>query len=120
MITDPFMAEKMKRALKIANNVYTLDDIMDHIKSGKMQGHVEGSTWAITQVHEFPRKKAVDILYVVGSLESSLKLENKIEHWARELGADLLTATGRSGWWDFRTLGWKRNGVVYAKELKNG
>lgn len=120
MISDPAMVEKMARALKVANGVYSLDDIIHQMELGNLQGHVEGNTWAVTSVQQFPRKKVVDILYVVGSLNDALIMEKKLERWSRELEADLMTATGRDGWWNFRSLGWKRNGVVYAKELKDG
>jgi hypothetical protein len=120
MITDPLMVKRMAKALDMAGNVYTLTDIMGQIEKGTLQSHVENDTWAVTQVQNFPRKKVVDILYVVGYLDDSLRMEKKLEHWAGELGADMLTAAGREGWWNFRTPGWKQTGTMYAKELKNG
>ena len=116
-VTDPGMAKKMAKALKCNHDVFNLDDIREHLKNGKMQGHVEGDTWAITQVHEWPRQKSVNILYVIGSIENSLKLENKIEEWAKEIGAGFITAVGRDGWWEHRTPGWKKMGVLYSKDI---
>ena len=120
MITDPLMVKRMTKALEMAGNVYTLDDVIDQVKKGSLQGHVDGDTWAITQVQDFPRKKVVDILYVIGYLDDSLRMEKKIEDWAKGLGASMLTAAGREGWWNFRTPGWKQTGTMYAKELTNG
>jgi hypothetical protein len=117
IITDPRMAELMDKALAYGNHLFNLDDIQRELKSGKMQGHVEGDTWAITQVHEWPRRKSVNILYVVGNLDDSFKLEANIEEWAKSIGADLLTATGRDGWWKCRTPGWKKVGILYSKEI---
>src|SRR6188768_3520494 len=101
-ITDPEMRRKVQRALKEGNNCYTLDDLMDHIKAGTMQSHAFGNTWVITQVHEFPRRKSVDITYVVGSIEEALDGQSYIYNWAREVGADLITGVGRDGWDWFR------------------
>ena len=120
MTPNKEMVEKLAEALKLAHDVYTLEDIIELIEKGTLQGHVEGDTWVVTQVHTFPRKRIVEILYVVGDLNDSIRMEKKIEQWARELNADLIIATGREGWWDFRTPGWKKTGVTYAKDLKNG
>ena len=116
-IIDPIMADKMRRALKVGDDLYNLDDIEAGLASGDLQGHVEGDTWAITQIHQWPRKKAVNVLFVVGSLENSLKLEAKVEAWAKEQGATLLTAIGRGGWWSHRTPNWKIVGNLYSKVI---
>jgi hypothetical protein len=117
IITDKFMLKKMARALKAANDVFNLDDIGEGLRNGHMQGHVEGDTWAITQVHQWPRRKSVNILVVVGNMEDSLILEGKITKWAKELGADHITALGRDGWWRRKLPGWKKMGVVYTKDI---
>jgi hypothetical protein len=116
-IIDPVMLRKMARALKLGDNLYTLDDIEAQLATGNMQGHVEGDTWAITQVHDYPNRKAVNILFVVGTLENSLKLEAKVESWSKDIGADLLMAIGRGGWWQFRTPGWRMIGTLYSKDI---
>jgi hypothetical protein len=87
------------------------------LKSGEAQGHVVGDTWAITQVHKFPARISVNVMIVVGNMEDSLKLEAKIETWAKSIGANLLTGIGRDGWWEYKTPGWKKMGTCYAKEL---
>jgi len=116
-ISDPIMAEKMHKALRIGGDLYNFDDVMADLQSGRMQGHVEGDTWAVTQVHQWPRRKAVNVLFVVGSLENSLKLEAKVEAWAKSIDAELLTAVGRGGWWQHRTPGWKIVGTLYSKDI---
>jgi hypothetical protein len=116
-ITDPKMQKKFEKVLGMSNNLFNLEDIREGLQSGNMQSHAEGDTWAITQVHEWPRRKAVNILFVVGSLSNSLKLEQKIEAWAKEIGADLVTAVGRDGWWNKHTPGWKKVGTLYSKDI---
>jgi valyl-tRNA synthetase len=54
---------------------------------------------------------------VIGNLDDSFKLEMKIEKWAKEIGADLVTAVGREGWWDHRLPGWKKQGAIYSKDI---
>jgi hypothetical protein len=117
-ITDPEMKKKMERALSVGGDLYTLDDIEEGLNRGELQGHTEGDTWAITQVQNFPQKVAVHILFVVGSLDNSLKLEAKIAEWARTtIQADLLTGTGRNGWWAYKIPGWRTVSTNFAKDL---
>lgn len=116
-IVDPVMYKKMERALRLNNYMYDLGDIQDGLDNGDMQGHVEGDTWAITQVHNWPRQKTVNILFVVGNIEDVVKLEVKIEKWAKEIGASLLTGIGRDGWWERRTPGWRKVGTLFAKDI---
>lgn len=116
-ITDTKMMAKMNKALSFGGDLFSLDDIKEYLKDGRMQGHVENDTWAITQVHEWPRKRSVNILYVIGNIEDSVKLEEKIVEWAKSIEADTLTAVGRDGWWEHILPGWKKIGTLYSKEL---
>ena len=116
-IDDPEMFKKLIRALEVSGNLYTLSDIEEGLNSGSLQSHVEGDTWAITQVHDWPQRRAVNILFVIGSIEDTAELEAKIEKWAKDINANLLTATGREGWWKVRTPGWKTTGTLYSKDI---
>lgn len=116
-IINPDMKKKMDRALRSGDGLYSLEDVEAGLKSGNMQSHVEGDTWAITQVQQWPRRKAVHVLFVVGTLENSVKLEAKVESWAKDIGADLITAIGRGGWWLHKTPGWRIVGTLYSKDV---
>lgn len=117
IIIQEKMVLKVARALNQANNIYSLEDIDNALRNGDMQSHAFGDTWGVTQVHQWPQRKAVNILFVVGNLSGSLMLEGKIERWAKSIGADLMTAVGREGWWEHRTSGWKKTGVLYSKDI---
>jgi hypothetical protein len=116
-IPSHIMMKKMQRALNGNDNLFTMNDIADFLRDGRMQGHVEGDTWAITQVHDWPQRRAVNIMYLVGSLPEAFKLEPKIEAWAKGLGANLITGVGREGWTAYKTLGWRKIGDLYSKEI---
>ncbi len=117
IIRDAFMLKKMERALHAANDLYSLQDIGNMLHTGDMQGHVEKDTWALTQICDYPRKRTVDITFVVGNLEGSLLLEEKITNWAKGHKASLITAVGREGWWEHRTPGWRKCGTLFAKDI---
>lgn len=112
------MRTKMNRALKFMENYYDLDDIENALHQGKMQGHVVGNTWGITQINDYPQKRTVSILYVIGDMVEIAALEKMIEDWSRGIGASMITTVGRDGWVDIaRDLGWRRVGTLYAKDL---
>ena len=110
----------MERALAISGDLFNLDDIDECLTNGEMQGHVEGCTWALTQVHDWPRRRVVNILFVAGFVQDIQALEAKIEEWAKSIGADRITAVGRDGWWEYRTPGWEKVGTLYSKGIRNG
>lgn len=116
-ITDPTMATKLVRALREGGDLHTLEDIYTALTCGEMQSHVEGQTWVITQVQQYPQKKVVYIWYVVGVQEDLDAIEVRLIEWAREIGARAITSIGRGGWWKLRTPGWKAAGVIYSKEV---
>lgn len=116
-ITDPTMAKKLSRALKEGGDLHTLEDIATALTCGEMQSHVEGETWAITQVQVYPRKKVVYIWYIIGVQMDIGDLEDKITAWAKDIGARSITSIGRGGWWKLKTPGWKMAGIVYSKDI---
>jgi hypothetical protein len=117
IVTEPKMRKKLVRALKQGNNLYDLNDIENALAQGSMQGHVNGDTWAVTQVHDWPHRRSVEILFVVGNLHEAVMMEEKLEDWARAIGATMITAVGREGWWNHKTPGWKKVGVLYSKDI---
>ena len=119
-ITNPAMLKKMERVLEAAGGIHTLDDIGEALQKGTMFSHVVGETWILTEIIEYPRKKVANITYVIGNLSDALTAEAVVEEWANNAGVDFITATGRSGWWGFRSPGWRMMGTLYSKELDNG
>jgi hypothetical protein len=115
------MERKMQRWLRDMNHLYTPDDIMEEIEKGTLQSHTFGNTWVITAVHEWPRRKSVHIDLVVGTLEDAIAAEPQVCAWARSIGADLITGSGRPGWNFYRDYvdGWRMNGYQYSKDLRN-
>lgn len=117
IITDPEMARKVERLMEDGNGCYTLDDIMNEINEGKMQSHTFGDTWVITQVHEWPQRKSVDLTFVLGHEQEFWEGLPTLYKWARSIGADFMTGSGRDGWWRHHPEGWRRMGSLYSKDL---
>lgn len=95
--------------------LYTVEDILALIGEGKMQSFAKGDTWVVTQVHEFPRKKVLDIVFVVGDMEDLHELEPQLEEFRVKIGADFMSATGRLGWLRKHFKGWKPYSVNFVR-----
>ena len=111
---------KLSRVLAQTGNLYLLDDILTEIAEGKMQSFVEGNSWIITQIHTFPRAKALQVLIAIGDLDDLRVLHDRIIAFAAEIGAGVIQAHGRKGWLpDAARRGWKVKAryFIYQKEL---
>jgi len=99
-----------------------LSDILTAIAEGRMQSFVEGNSWAITKIADFPRARQLELIAYVGDLTDVDALHAKILAYADEVNAGLLSTYGRLGWLregSYRRLGWRlrsRN-QLYVKEL---
>lgn len=112
------MKERFEQMLEDAGGLYTFDDIMDAINKGTMQSFSDGHSWVITQVHEFPRKKVVEIAYGIGDAENMLgPLQDEIAAFAKSIGAELLIATGRLGWNKVAGEEWKLLSANYVRKI---
>ena len=105
------------KLLEDAGGFYTFDDIMDCIQQGFMQSFATNNSWVITQVHTFPRKKVVEIAYILGDKDEVTQMQQEIEEFARGIDAEMLIATGRDGWDRIKTSGWRKVSVNYVRTV---
>lgn len=112
--------QKLRKALAIANDAYTLEDILLEINEGRMQSFVEGESWVVTQIVDFPRKRYVEIVFAVGTLDELKMIYPRLEAFAQEIAADGLRAFGRPGWmrqFEIDKHGWVETTRVYVREF---
>lgn len=105
MIERDFKAETIKM-LAENGGFYEFADILDHIERGMMQSFVQGDTWVVTQINEFPRRKALEVVFVVGNLSDLAAAEEQVTKFAHEIGAELLMTAGRKGFNRKHLPGW--------------
>lgn len=112
------MKEQFEKMLEDFGGFYTFDDIMENIKKGTMQSFSDGHSWAITQVHEFPRKKVVEIAFVIGDMDNLINnIQEEVLTFARSIGAELVMASGRVGWNKTMNKEWKLHSANYARAV---
>jgi len=112
------MQTKLMRALKECFECYTLQDILDDIKNSKMQSFVVGDSWAVTQISDFPRRRIIECFLAIGRAEDISALNQKIENFAKEVGATGIRAFGRDGFKELAAENdWKSGQRIYYKEI---
>lgn len=111
---------KLAKVLDRMGALWTVQDILSAIAAGKMQSFVEGDSWAITQIADFPRARVLEILVALGDLEQCRRLHRRILQFARDNDIGLVQAYGRRGWIrDATALGWRvrTTSYLYQQEL---
>lgn len=111
------IAKKVHETLYDFGDLYTFDDIMENIEKGLMQSFTVGETWIVTQVHEFPRRKVLEVAFVVGKIQEAVEALPQLEEFAKSIGATRISAFGRDGWWRYSQMGWRKVGTMFAKDL---
>jgi hypothetical protein len=107
--------EEVEQMLEDHGGLYTFDDILDQIHSGKMQSFTDGQSWAVTAVHQFPQKTVLEVVFVVGNLDALKILEDQLLAFKEEVGAEMMMASGRLGWLKAKFDGWKAVSVNFVR-----
>lgn len=111
---------KLQRVLDRSGNLYTVNDILTALARNEMQSFVEGNSVAITRIAVYPRTKVVEVWSVVGRMDEARKLHDRILIFAAEVGASVIQAYGRKGWWrEAEPRGWKiiAENYVFQKDM---
>ena len=115
-MTEDERKARIEKALAHGGGTHTLADVADLVKSGKAQWWDNGDGMIITEIHEFPRLKAVHYWLVAGALRDCLALQHDIDPWALKQGCTIATAVGRRGW-GRAAPGWKPGLSNFMKPL---
>lgn len=105
------------KMLKKFGDLYTIEDILERIKDGRMQSFARDETWAVTQINEYPRRKVLDLVFVVGDLDVLKPMEQDIIDFGRQQGCSLIMANGRMGWLREKFEGWEAISCMFVKEI---
>jgi hypothetical protein len=118
-VPHPF-EKKLNRVLDRMGGLYLTSDIIRLVHEGRMQMFSQGDSIAITQIANFPRGKALEIVAVVGDIDDLRALHDRLLIFAAEIGASVIQAFGRKGFMpDAQRRGWriKARSFVYQREM---
>lgn len=106
----------IKAALESCGDPNTVEDVMRKVLAEEAQVWGDERALAITQL--YPESATVHFWITTGELEAAIELSREIMSWAKGLGYDRATLTGRRGW--ERVLaddGWQFQAVMLGKDL---
>ena len=107
----------IRRALELEGGLYTFEDVLHNIRHGDMQSFTEGESLLVTRISQFPRKKALELVLMVGRADELLVLEPQLIDFALNHGCDVMLGYGRLGWENFMTDGWRKVYSFYIKDV---
>ena len=97
---------------------HTFEDIVEGVTQGRYFFWPGDASCMITEIIYYPRRKGVHVFLAGGDLEELIEMQKSLSKWAKEMGADHLTLTGRKGWERaLRDEGWKHPHTTLTKEI---
>jgi len=111
---------RFDRVLERMGGLYDFDDVVERVRDGRMMSFVEGNSWALAQVQQFPKRRILEILIATGELKDARTLHDQVLKFADDEHCDVMTAVGRLGFLpDASRRGWrvKARAFVYQREL---
>lgn len=94
---------------------HEFDDIAAAVLVGHYRLWAFEDAFALTEVVDTPRKRALNIAYLGGNLETIRNHADHVMQYARDCGCHIVTGQGRRGWG--RALGAKETYTSIARDL---
>lgn len=96
------MIEKCRKwiedALEYNGGFYDFDDVAKGITSGQFQLWPADDACLVTELLQFPRKRAVNVFLAGGNLERLEDMHKDVLSWAQAQGCECALLSGRIGW----------------------
>ena len=110
---------RLARALEVGGNAYGPEDIAAAVGEGRMQSWVRNESLIVTELLQYPKASAVNIVIAVGALDDVMALQPDIEAFGREHAARVMRMEGRKGWAGvLPAYGWKQDSkVIFERSL---
>jgi len=116
-IASDELTRRLHRALALAGNTHTVEDIQSGIAVGKFQCFSEGDSFVVTEIVQEPQARYLNVFLAVGDL-SVVNLIPKLEAFAQEAGCAWMQTLGRPGWKSvLPKLGWKPTHVLFVRPI---
>jgi hypothetical protein len=119
-LTPDQKIERIKKALHYAGDYHTWEDVQEGLEGRRFQIFDNSDGCIITEIIQLPGGRYLNAWIAGGRLPGIMKNVPEMEKIARKNDCKQMLAFGRIGW--DRVLpkyGWKKIGVVYAKDVSN-
>jgi DNA polymerase/3'-5' exonuclease PolX len=119
MITLDEARPFLEKALSLAGNTHTIEDVRKLIEEKRLQFWPGVNSAIITEIIEYPQKRTLHFFLAGGNLAELEAMYPIVEQFGRDQGCTAASTSGRPGW--ERTFlkreGWTPRTVVMTKEL---
>jgi hypothetical protein len=108
----------LEGALEYSNKTHNWKDIVEALKTSKMQLWSSEKSSAVTEILCYPRKKVLHVFLAGGDMTELLNMIENATYWGKKQGCTELTMSGRKGWQ--RVLGkdkWSLQAVTMIKDI---
>lgn len=115
------LRSKLQRALDVAGNTHSVQDVADAVRSGEAQlwESESGESFALSSIDEYPQKRVVRIWLAAGNIAEVIELSEDIVVWGKSHGCSHAILSGRKGWERVgKDLGWEHGSTVLVKEIE--
>lgn len=115
------LKDKVDFILRRSGDLYAFIDIVEAVRSGRMQSFALNDSWAVVQIVDYPRRRVLEVVFIVGNMADTEQMESEVIGWAREQGATLISTIARNGWRDTaKERGWRNVATYFIKDLTDG
>ena len=85
-------------ALVYSHGTFTIESIFEDLMNGHLMLWPGENSAVVTQIVDYPGKKVLHIFLAGGNLEELQPMYEQIEEYAKSIGCEAVTLTGRPGW----------------------
>lgn len=118
MSLTPKLRAQIQKALDLAGNTHTVEDLLLEVLSGNAKMWETENSIIIASILEFPQKRVLEMWVAAGELNEILEAAEKVYQWGRDHGCTLAVISGRKGWTKpLASHGWEPVRMDFTKEL---
>jgi hypothetical protein len=123
----PTLSEELERCREYIEAALThsggrathkFQDIVEGVTKNQYQFWPGDHSCMITELVAYPEARGVHVFLAGGDLEEILEMEKSLTIWAKSIGADHLSLSGRPGWVKaLKAAGWGHPLTSLSKEI---
>ncbi|MCH1580843.1 MAG: hypothetical protein L7S55_09070 [Luminiphilus sp.] len=106
------------QALEHAGGTHDFEDVLDRILIGDMLFWPGKKSCMVTEIVQYPRKRAMHVFLAAGDLTEIKSMEPDLRTFAKKLQCDGLSLAGRRGWVRaLKDIGFTEGHAIVVKNL---